>query len=138
MWLYAISYHSTSGGNNLPLNRWIIHLYNSEGSYTYCICVHRHACTWFICEYVSTSISCDHNSSYITWSWKSFNQYIATVFRNFSTQLYLASYTFMHGGWWIQRRKMWMRKKKLQTQIWSRQPYNYIYIAMHECIMNRQ
>ena len=97
--------------------------------------VHRHACTWFILEYVSTS--CDQNCTSHDIENLSTNSYIPCL-ELVSTRLYLASYTFMHGGWWIQRRKILMRKKRLQAQIWSMQPHNHIYIAMHEFIMKWQ
>ena len=120
----ASSYHSISGGNylamyNSPLNWWKIHLYNAE------------TCMYMIRYWTSTNIM--WSKLHITWSWKS--QTICTVLRTCQHTVTL-SYTSMHGGWWVQRRKIWMKKKRPQARIWSMQPYNYIYIATHDTTRN--
>ena len=90
---------------------------------TYCTSIHRHACTWFTLNmYQHCVVKIEHHLIL------KISQPMHAIFIT-CQHMVIFSYTSMHGGWWIQRKKIWIRKKRPQAWIWFIQ---YIYIVYHE------
>ena len=106
--------HNTSGGNYLATIHCSTKNTNGKSICTiqdvplHYACRHTPACTQFIIEQVSTS--CDQNcTSHDLEICQPIATYYTTIRTCHCVDIYLCSYTSMHGGWWI-RRFGWERR----------------------------